>query len=174
MPTVVEHTPTACLLIAGHDPWGYGKDLQVLIDELRLTERVRLVGFQSDVPSFLHALDVFAFASRSEGFGQVVIEAMAAGKPVVASKIPPLTEIVADDETGLLVEPEKPQAFAKGLSWLLNRPEEQRLMGIRGQQRVMRLFSAEKMMTDTVSVYQELVKKRRAEISRVHPHRGER
>src|SRR5207249_1367063 len=86
--------PGVSLVIAGHDPWGYGKGLQSLINRLDLRKEVRLVGFQSDIAAFLSVLDVFAFATQSEGFGQVVIEAMAAGKAVVASKIAPLTEII--------------------------------------------------------------------------------
>ena len=111
MPELCKRVPSARLLIAGHDPWGYGATLRRLIDRLGLGEKVRLVGFQNDVVSFLSALDVFAFASSSEGFGQVLVEAMATGKPVVASRIPPLTEIVVDGETGLLVEPENPNGF---------------------------------------------------------------
>ena len=107
--------PSARLLIAGHDPWGYGATLRRLIDRLGLDEKVRLVGFQTDVVSFLNALDVFAFASNSEGFGQVLVEAMAAGKPVVASRISPLTEIAVDQETGLFVELGNPAMFADAL-----------------------------------------------------------
>jgi glycosyltransferase involved in cell wall biosynthesis len=117
------------------------------------------MGFQSDVPSFLHALDAFAFASRSEGFGQVVIEAMAAGKPVVASRIPPLTEIVLDKETGLLVEPDDPQAFADAITWLCSHPAEARAMGQRGQERVSQQFSAEVMAVKTLSLYQRIARK---------------
>ena len=98
MPELCMRVPSARLLIAGHDPRGYGATLRRLIDRLGLGEKVRLVGFQNDVVSFLNALDVFAFASSSEGFGQVLVEAMAAAKPVVASKISPLTEIAVDGE----------------------------------------------------------------------------
>lgn len=98
MPAVLEQVPNASLLIIGHDPWGYSKNLQELVERLGLQDQVRLVGFRQDIASGLHALDVFALASRSEGFGQVVIEAMAAGKPVVASRIPPLLEIIMEEE----------------------------------------------------------------------------
>jgi glycosyltransferase involved in cell wall biosynthesis len=157
MPTVLQHIPQACLLIAGHDPLGYGKRLQATIDELQLARHVCLVRFQSDVPSFLHALDVFAFASRSEGFGQVLIEAMVAGKPAVTSHIPPLTEIVVDGATGLLVEPDNPKAFADAIVWLLQHPEEARQMGERGRKRVCTHFSAEQMATKTLALYRELL-----------------
>jgi glycosyltransferase involved in cell wall biosynthesis len=156
---VQRHLPDVLLLIAGHDLSGYRPRLQALIAKQGLAEAVRLMGFQSDVPSFLHALDAFAFASRSEGFGQVVIEAMAAGKPVVASRIPPLTEIVLDKETGLLVEPDDPQAFADAITWLCSHPAEARAMGQRGQERVSQQFSAEVMAVKTLSLYQRIARK---------------
>jgi glycosyltransferase involved in cell wall biosynthesis len=157
MPTVLARVPNASLVIAGHDPWGYGQTLQALIAGLGLHSRVRLVGFQDDISSFLDALDVFALASRSEGFGQVVIEAMAAGKPVVASRIPPLTETVVDGETGLLVEPERPQAFAQAITLLLSHPEKARQMGKQGQERVRNYFSIERETVQTLSLYKTLI-----------------
>jgi glycosyltransferase involved in cell wall biosynthesis len=156
MSSILKLAPNTCLLIAGHDPWGYGKHLQALINTLGLHERVRMVGFQSDIVSFLGALDVFAFASHSEGFGQAVIEAMAAGKPVVASKIPPLTEIVVDGETGLLAEPRKPEALAHAITWLLSHPEEAKQMGRQGQQRVQAYFSIERETAQILSLYKAL------------------
>jgi glycosyltransferase involved in cell wall biosynthesis len=128
--------------------------LKGLTAQLGLGEHVRFLGFQDDVPSFLHALDVFAFASRSEGFGQVVIEAMAAGKPVVVSRIAPLTEIVVDGESGLWAESESPESFAEKIIWLFSHPEEARAMGRRGKERVYTLFSASRMVEETVCVYE--------------------
>jgi glycosyltransferase involved in cell wall biosynthesis len=152
---VREHVPGASLLIAGHDLEGHRETLQRLIDHLGLRPHVRLVGFQADVPSFLHALDVFAFPSRSEGFGQVAIEAMAAGKPVVASRIPPLTEIIVDGETGLLAEPRNPEAFARAIIRLLTDPDLARRMGAQGQKRVMELFDASVMEERTLALYRQ-------------------
>ncbi|MGQ9463684.1 MAG: glycosyltransferase family 4 protein, partial [Candidatus Fervidibacter sp.] len=157
MPTILRHIPKATLLIAGHDPWGYGGHLQALINSLSLKQRVRLIGFQEDIPSFLHALDIFAFASRSEGFGQVVIEAMAAGKPVVASRIAPLTEIVVDGETGILVPPDDPEAFAKTIVRLLSGPEERQQMGKLGVQRVYENFSTKVMGQKTIGIYDRVL-----------------
>lgn len=149
--------PTASLVIAGHDPWNYGGRLQSLIHDLGLDGSVRLAGFQSDIPLFLGALDVFAFASHAEGFGQVVVEAMAAGKPVVVSKVAPLTEIVVDGETGLLAEPSDAAEFARALSWLLQHPAAAQQMGRRAQERVESYFSARRMTAETVGLYQELI-----------------
>jgi glycosyltransferase involved in cell wall biosynthesis len=83
---------------------------------------------------------------------------MAAGKPVVARRIPPLTEIVVDGETGSLVEPEKPEAFARAVSWLLMHPEEAQHMGMQGRERISSHFSAEKMVAKVMSLYDELAR----------------
>jgi glycosyltransferase involved in cell wall biosynthesis len=156
MQIVHKQIPAASLLIAGHDPLGYGKRLKELIVKLSLTEQVHLIGFQNDVPAFLCSIDVFALASHSEGFGQVVIEAMAAGKPVVASRIPPLTEIVVDGETGRLVERRNPNAFAEALAYLLMDPLERKRMGAEGQVRIKEYFTAERMSRETLSLYEHL------------------
>jgi glycosyltransferase involved in cell wall biosynthesis len=160
MPALCKHMPNALLLIAGHDSWGYGVTLQRRIDELAIGERVRLIGFQNDVASFLSALDVFAFASNSEGFGQVLVEAMATATPVVASRIPPLNEIVVDNKTGLLVELGNSQAFADALAQLLMDPEKRERLGTRGRKRVREYFTAERMSQETVLLYEELIGRR--------------
>lgn len=152
--------PGVSLVIAGHDPWGYGKELQSLIDRLDLRKEVRLVGFQSDIAAFLSAIDVFAFATQSEGFGQVVIEAMAAGKPVVASKIAPLTEIIREGETGLLVSRDDPRAIANAVAWLFTHPEQAQEMGKHGQERVYNHFSAGKMAEKTRLLYDDVLRER--------------
>ena len=156
IPSIVRQVPEASLLIAGHDPWGYSQTLQDLIVDLRLEGWVRLAGFQSDIAAFLQTLHVFACASRSEGFGQVIVEAMATGRPVVASRIAPFTEIVVDGKTGLLVELDDPQAFAQAITWLLLHPDEAREMGRQGQERVRSHFSAERMSAETLSLYSQL------------------
>jgi glycosyltransferase involved in cell wall biosynthesis len=158
MPYICKSVPNALLLIAGHDPWGYGETLRRLIEELSLQDHVRLVGFQSDVPSFLNAIDVFAFATKSEGFGQVLVEAMAAGKPVVASRIPPLTEIVVDSETGHLVESGNPTAFSEAIISLLIDPIRREQLGARGRERVEKFFRAKKMGEETMALYDGILR----------------
>ncbi|HVO92727.1 MAG TPA: glycosyltransferase family 4 protein, partial [Terriglobales bacterium] len=162
MPQVCKANPNALLLIAGHDPWGYGATLRRQIGELGLEENVRLVGFQNDIVSFLSALDVFAFATHSEGFGQVLVEAMAMSKPVVASRIPPLTEIVVDQQTGLLVERGNPQAFADAIIRLLKDPMDRARMGSLGRERVEQVFTAERMCRETIALYEDVIQQRSA------------
>lgn len=157
MSVLKKAVPNVCLVIVGHDLSGYRGELQLLINDLDLKEQVRLVGFQSDIAGVLAALDVFAFSTHSEGFGQVVIEAMAAGKPVVVSNLAPLTEIVTHGETGLLVKPDDPQAFADAIVWLLNHPEEAQQIAKRGQETVYSYFSARRMAEQIVTLYNELM-----------------
>ena len=156
MPELCRRIPGALLLIAGHDPWGYGKTLRQLTAKLGVEDKVRLVGFQDDVVSFLNAIDVFAFATTSEGFGQVLVEAMAAAKPVVASKVPPLTELAEDGYTALLVEPENPAAFADALSRILDQTIDRQQLGQRARERVVTHFTAERMAAATVTLYEEV------------------
>ncbi|MDI6854150.1 MAG: glycosyltransferase family 4 protein [Deltaproteobacteria bacterium] len=157
MPLILRQEPRARLLIAGHDPEGYGRTLKDVIRQLGLREQVALAGFQRDVPGFLKSIDVFAFASLSEGFGQVLIEAMAAGRPVVATRIPPLTEIVRDGETGLLADMNDPHAFAQGIIRLLRNPEKAEQLGKAGMRRVQRFFSAERMSRETFRLYKRVL-----------------
>lgn len=158
MPQICKAVPNAILLIAGHDPWEYGATLRRQIDELGLGEKVRLIGFQNDVASFFNTLDVFAFPTKSEGFGQVIIEAMAMRKPVVASAISPLTEIAVDGETGLLVESGSPRAFADAIVQLIKDPLKRERMGLRGRKRVEKFFTAEKMAAQVSAVYEKLAR----------------
>jgi glycosyltransferase involved in cell wall biosynthesis len=158
MSEIRKTVPSAMLVIAGHDPLGYGQELQRLISNLGLNQSVRLLGFQNDIASFLNALDVFAFATHSEGFGQVVIEAMAAGKATVVTRIPPLTEIVVDGETGTLVEPGNPLAFAHAIGELLLNEDKSRAMGDRGKERVYSRFSSKRMCEETFSLYEDLLR----------------
>jgi glycosyltransferase involved in cell wall biosynthesis len=157
MPAILEKEPAARLLIAGHDPWNYKRRLKALIREMRLSESVQLVGFQSDIPSFLHALDIFAFASQSEGFGQVLIEAMAAKKPVVASRIFPVTEIVVQNDTGFLVEVDNYEAFADAIIKIVGNPVMAKKLGKNGANRVKEKFSAIRMTEKTITLYQKIL-----------------
>lgn len=160
MPIILTQFPNALLLIAGHDtPAKHSRKLQEQIEDLNLRRSVRLIGFQSDVPSLLGAFDIFAFASRSEGFGQVVIEAMAASTPVVVSCIPALKELVEHERTGLLAEPDNPDAFARSIIWLLKHPNRAAEMSMEARKCVETNFSARRMGQETISLYQTLVDK---------------
>jgi glycosyltransferase involved in cell wall biosynthesis len=157
MPAVLSRRPDAVLVIAGADVWGHGETVRSLVKSMGLESAVRFVGFQRDVPSFMAALDVFTLGSRSEGFGLVVAEAMAAGKPVVVRRISPFTEIVEDGKTGFLVPPDDDEAFGGALTTLLSDAALCRRLGAAGGDRARGRFSASHMAAETARVYGQVV-----------------
>jgi glycosyltransferase involved in cell wall biosynthesis len=153
MVTVCAKHPGARLVIAGSDPTGYANAMRRLADTLRVGHAVDIQDFCDDPLDFLCRLDMFAFASISEGFGIVLLEAMAIGLPVVASDIYPVNHIVVGGETGLLANPAEPEAFAAALIDLLENPELAHRLGEAGRRRCQQEFSEEKMMQSTESLY---------------------
>jgi glycosyltransferase involved in cell wall biosynthesis len=103
--------------------------LQALIDELALQSRIALTGWTDDLPGFLAQGDVFAFPSYQEGFPLVLLQAMAAGLPIVASAIDGPSEMLADGESGLLVPAGDPAALADALAALLAEPARAARLG---------------------------------------------
>ena len=99
-------------------------ELQQLIDELDLTEVVHLLGRRDDVPELLGSADLFAFSTTAaEGFGIALVEAMAAGLPVIASDVPACREVLAEGAAGLLVPAGDVQAWTSALQELMAQPK---------------------------------------------------
>jgi len=156
MVTVCAKHPRARLVIAGSDPTGYGNEMRRLVNELKVGHAVSIQKFCNEPLDFLRRLDVFAFASVSEGFGIVLLEAMAVGIPVVVSDIYPLNHIVSKGQTGMLANPAEPETFAVALIDLLENPELANRMGEAGRRKCLEEFSEEKMMRTTESLYLRL------------------
>jgi glycosyltransferase involved in cell wall biosynthesis len=133
-----------------------------LRDEARapaLAGRVHLLGHREDVPRLLRALDVFCLPSRLEGLGTSVLDAMAAGTPVVVSDGGGLTEMVEDSQSGLVAPAGQPDALADKLRQLLLDPVLAGRLAAGGRARVTR-FSAERMVDRTRSVYEAVLRER--------------
>jgi glycosyltransferase involved in cell wall biosynthesis len=96
---------------------------------------------------------VFAFPSRFEGLCLAVIEAQAAGVPVVATPVGGIRETVLEGETGWLVPPHDVEALAERISWCLDHPEEARAVAAEAQRRVRERFSVERMVAETLALY---------------------
>jgi glycosyltransferase involved in cell wall biosynthesis len=120
-----------------------------------LGDRVRFAGFQRDVAACLAAADIVALPSLHEGLGVAALEAMAAGQPVVASRVGGLAEVVIPDETGLLVPREDPAALAAALSRLIGDPVARARLGAAGRARVLADYSAVRMAEATLACYSE-------------------
>jgi glycosyltransferase involved in cell wall biosynthesis len=123
---------------------------------LGLESRVHFMGQRDDVPSILKAADVLVVASTLEATPYVIIEAMAAGLPVVASDIYGIPEIVERGATGLLVPPANPEALAGAVRSLGDQPALRQSMGEAGHSRFEERFTIERSVADTVAVYREL------------------
>ena len=160
MVPILKRFPDARLRIAGHDPWGYGDVLRRLIAELELGNHVELVGYMSDKTTFFAGIDVFAFASRAEGFGIVLLEAMRAGKPSVVSDISPLKEIITPGISGLLAPLEDAAGFAAAIMSLFSDRGSLLRMGEEGRRRVATEFSQARMVEHTLQVYQRVARAR--------------
>jgi glycosyltransferase involved in cell wall biosynthesis len=115
-------------------------EIAVTIRQRGLTERIDLLGNRGDVPGVLASADVFVLSSRSEGFPVSILEAMAAGLPVVATDVGGIAESVIDGETGLLVPPGDPGALAAALDRLLADSALRQRLGAAGRERVRRHF----------------------------------
>jgi len=148
--------PAARLVIVGKGE--FRPQVEQRIGELGLTDAVLFTGYrEDDLPEVLAALDVFVLlAPGSEGSCRAVLEAMAVGKPVVAARVGALQDIVLDGETGLLIEPHAHTALAHAISRLLRAPEQARQMGLRGRQRIERLFSRERQVDSVLRLYRQL------------------
>lgn len=143
------------------------------IEALRLGARFRFPGFQSDVRSLLAHCELLVHPAHSEGFGLVIIEAMAAGKPVVATRSGGPEEIVEDGVSGLLVPVGDPAALAAAIARVLDEPRLAGAMGRAAVQRAM-LFTSEEAARPTEAIYERLFAVERSEdLVRVRAVRAE-
>lgn len=125
--------PDALFLVVGSaDEAAQLARMQALVADLGLGSAVRFTGHVSDIPAIYAALDVLAAPSRWEGFGLMLVEAMAAGTPIVATRVGAIPEVVVEGETALLVPPADPAAIAEAVGALLRDPARRQAMGRRG------------------------------------------
>lgn len=140
---------------------GDGSQRSLLEEQIKragLAGIVHLVGFRPDAPAIIAAGDMFALPSLAEPFGLVLLEAMALGKPIVATRAGGPTEIVVDRETGLLTPPAAPAALAAAIVALLRDPSRRAAMGRRGRERYETRFTADRMAGEIVAVYRRVLR----------------
>jgi glycosyltransferase involved in cell wall biosynthesis len=148
---VVRRIPDARFVIAGEGE--LRPQLERQIKEHRLEKHVFLVGFRPDVLSVHKAFDLFVMSSLTEGLGTSLLDAMACGKPIVATTAGGMPEVVADGRTGLLVPPRDDDALAAAIVTLLEDEPRRRAMGAAAERRVREFFSAERMVQETLKLY---------------------
>ena len=111
----------------------------------------------ADIPDVLGASEILLSASHEEGFSNVILEGMAAGLPVVATRVGGNPEAVDDGVTGLIVEPRNPADIARGVLDVLDRPDRGRALGDAGRERVTRQFTYEAMVAGMRGFYREAI-----------------
>lgn len=133
------------------------KALEKKACELGLDETILFLGLRDDVPELLAISDLFVLSSLYEAQGRVIVEAMAAGLPVIATRVGGVPDVVIDGETGLLVPAADPQALASAIINVLADREKAKQMGQAGRRRVDPEFSVETMVERIDMLYRKLI-----------------
>jgi glycosyltransferase involved in cell wall biosynthesis len=147
--------PGARLVIVGDGPTRALVEKQIADRGLRGT--VEMLGERRDVPAILAALDLFALASCDEGLPVTILEAMAAGLPVVTTNVGGIPQAVVEGETGLLVPPRSPAALAEAAVRVLKDTDLARRLGLAGRKRILEQFDSRLMVSRYESLYLELL-----------------
>jgi glycosyltransferase involved in cell wall biosynthesis len=159
---VARQVPAVRCLVIGEAPRRrYLRHLLDLAERRAVRERLIVVGPQEDVPRFLASMDLFVLPSHTEGLPLTVLEAMAAGKPVVGTTVGGIPEAVRHGETGLLVPPREPGRLAEAVIAVLKDPVLAASMGDAGRARTQEVFSLANESQQTCAVYNKIMGARR-------------
>jgi glycosyltransferase involved in cell wall biosynthesis len=155
---VIDRFPDTIFSIAGEvlDPH-YFEELQALVVELKLGHHFHFAGGVANLKEYLSSADIFVLPSRSEGFSNAIIEAMAASLPVVATDVGGNAEAVKEGQSGFIVPPENPEALAAAISRLLADMPLAAVMGTAGKTIVSENFTTEAMMKRITGIYDKLL-----------------
>lgn len=154
VPSVLAVFPRTRFVIVGEGE--LEGELKALAASLSLGDRLVFTGFRADVPAVLAALDLFVMPSHLEGLGTIVLDALAAGKPVVAARAGGIPDILQDGVEGLLVPPKDPESLSRAIRRVLaDRGLAQRLAAA-GRKRVEERFGVDAMVEGNLRLYQEL------------------
>jgi glycosyltransferase involved in cell wall biosynthesis len=149
--------PDARLLLVGRGP--EEQPLRILTEQLGLSARVHFAGEQADVAPCLQEMDLYVQGSMAEGMPNSILEAMATGLPVVATAVGGTPEVVANDETGLLVPPGDPAAMAAALTTLLADPARVEAFGRAGRARAEAHFGEALMLQRVEALLDQLIRR---------------
>lgn len=155
-PAILHDHPTTKFLIIGRDD-GIQKELEELAVKLNISNHVIFAGERHDVPRLLQLMTLLVSASHEEGFSNTILEAMAAGLPVIATRVGGNLEQIVDGQTGYLVTPSAPDEFAESIKMLLNNPALAEKMGHRASRRVAQNFAITAVSQQMQEFYREAI-----------------
>ena len=144
--------PVCQVLLVGEGP--AEQSLRALSKRLGISARVAFAGVRRDIPQILSLMNIFILPSLYEGFGIAILEAMAAGKPVVGTMVGGIPEFVVSGQSGLLVPPGDAPALARAIKQLLDEPEKARAMGRQGQEHVTKHYSIDSVVRQHEQLYE--------------------
>jgi len=154
-PVVLDRIPSARFVLVGDGP--DRRALEERARALRIDGQVRLLGAVADAERLMSRMDVFVLPSRMEGMSNALLEAMAAGRPVVATDVGANAEVMVDGVTGLVVPPARPDRLADAIITVLKDPERARSMGAAGRRRVAEEFTVTRMVERLQALYRGLL-----------------
>lgn len=152
---IIKQFPDITFIIAGEGLWM--KKLGDLSIGLGISDKVKFLGFTDDIPEILSVMDIFVLPSLWEGMPNVVLEAMAAGKPVIATDTGGSKDIIDSNINGVLVEPGNSEALAEAILKLLGNPEQRQRLGESARETVKERFPIDKMVSKTEQIYTRLL-----------------
>lgn len=149
---VLEKRPNVTLKIAGSGP--LQNELEATAQQLNIQDQVVFCGYQNDIASFLAGIDIFVLSSHYEGFGLVLVEAMAAGLPIVATDVGGVREVIQDGKNGIIIPPGREDEMTMGIEYFLQNPELAYQFGQAGREHAMKNFSILNMVKKHIQLYQ--------------------
>jgi glycosyltransferase involved in cell wall biosynthesis len=147
--------PNICFIIVGEGP--LKEELENQISHLNLASTVKLLENREDVPEILSIMDVYVQPSLWEGLPRTIVEAMYMKRPVIASSVNAIPELIEDGNTGILVPPKDVLALANAIESLLENPDERKRLGENAYRRVFPEFSADLMVDKIENLYLRLL-----------------
>ncbi|KPK75376.1 MAG: hypothetical protein AMJ89_04645 [candidate division Zixibacteria bacterium SM23_73] len=143
-------------LIVGDGP--EKSNLEKLSDELKISEDFLFPGYREDIQDIINVMDIFVLTSFHEGIPMVLLEAMGLEKPIVATKVGGIPEVITDQISGALIEPNDPEDLAQKSLYLLQEREIREKMGSEAKRRIEESFTAERMAQRVLEIYQSMVR----------------
>jgi glycosyltransferase involved in cell wall biosynthesis len=152
---VIHVFPQAHFLLVGSGP--LREEIEIQAVQLGVSQHVHVLGDRPDAAQLVGDFEVAVLASLQEGLPNAVMEAQAAGTPVVATAVGGVPELIRDGETGYLVQPADAESLAAGILHVLKEPDEARLVGARGRVFVRQHFDMQQMVSNVEALYDEVL-----------------